>query len=504
MSRINDVIARYECARALVENGLSIFAVGDPAGAQLNAAIRRTIFALGDEPSEVWSDLLQAAKALRWRRITQPFPNSLQPVQAQIVEQLLRQTTRLRALVGHESLLDELGSAATAVRETDSPLGAVLLESILEVGAGNCVVVASGGAARAGLQEWLDSVGAVVLVPSGLSELHAGVEQSYVIAPPMFVPSSVVMAPSTDEVTFVLPAWFRNHSLPESVLGPHAEGRITFNAAVHPIGDVSQPGDGDYDSPAEDNYFPQPIWGNRQSDDREPASDEVEAWKLLLGGGLALWLDDGDRIRSLDPRQPEGDRIDYALVADVIPGTYLVLREGETERGAMYEQALRSLGSRADAVLATQKQWKQALHARLSEHGAKAAARELSARGVRSAGQVRAWADPRLICPQLDADFGGLLSWLGMPLQPTYGNAVMLRRAVYKATADLRKELEAAVSLADLGTLEKDGVLRLDLQRNGFRRMIVARVLARSPFTEIVARAQIRLPFADRSLQWLE
>jgi hypothetical protein len=117
---------------------------------------------------------------------------------------------------------------------------------------------------------------------------------------------------------------------------------------------------------------------------------------------------------------------------------------------------------------------------------------------------VRAWADPRLICPQRDADFALLLDWLGEPAQPTYGNAITLRRAVYKASADLRKELEAAVGHADLRVLERDGILHLDLPREGFRGMIVARVLAKAPFTEIVSRHRVRVPFTDGSAQWLD
>ncbi|KAA9151701.1 hypothetical protein F6B41_19870 [Microbacterium lushaniae] len=402
-------------------------------------------------------------------------------------------------------LLDELEAAATTVRETDSPVGAVLLESILEVGAESCVVVACNGSARAGLRAWLEDFGVVVLIPSELGDLPAEAEQSYIVSPPAFVPSSVVMAPTTSDITFVVPAWFGNRSAHPSVLGPHAEGRISINMTVHEIGDTTEPADAVADdTDFEDTYFPQPMWGGRVSADREPGSGEVEAWKVLLGGGLALWLDDGDRIRSLEPRQPEGDRVEYAAVSDVVPGTYLVLREGETERGAMYEQARRSLGSRADGVLVSQERWKHALQERLNQVGAKQAANELSARGVRSAGQVRAWADPRLICPQRDADFAELLGWLGEPLQPSYANAMTLRHAVYKASAELRKELEAAVGRADLRALERDGILRLDIQRAGFHGMIVTRVLARSPYTEIVPRAQIRVPFIDRSVQWLD
>lgn len=505
MSYIQTVLHRYATASAVAKRGVSIFVVGDPAGSQLNLAIRRTLFVLSEERSEVWTELLQAANALRWRRMTQPQPNAYQPAQAQIVEEVLRQIKRVRNVVDGESLLDQLEAAAIAVSEIDCPAGTLLLESVLEVGVDACAVVASKGSARAGLQAWLDQFGAIVVVPGDLDGLPAQIDQSYVVAPPSFVPSSLVTAPATCEVTFVMPAWFGDRAVPTSTLGPHAEGRIVVKSTVHLIGNTAMPADPVPDHvEVEDSYFPQPDWGGRYSGDREPANDEVEAWKVLLGGGLALWLDDGDRIRSLKPRQPQGDRIGYELVSDVVPGTYLVLREGETERGAMYEHALRALGPLAGNISASQERWKRALKQRLAQMGARRATDELLARGVRSPGQIRAWAEPRLICPQRDADFAGLLEWLSEPFQDTYRNAITLRRAVYKASAQLRKELEAAIGQANLQVLERDGILRLDRSREDLRSMIAARVLARSPFTEIVSRAQVRVPFSDRSAKWLD
>lgn len=504
MSRAHDVARRYLASGSLMRQGVSIFAVGDPVGAQLNAAIRRTLFVLGDERSEAWNGVLQAANALRWRRMTQPQPREFH-TQQPLIDEIVRQAKRLQNLVGDGALLDLIAEGAVAVGETDSPVGAVLLESIQEVGPQGCVVVASKGAARAGLASWLDEVGATVLVPSELDTIGADIEISYVIAPPTFMPSSVVAAPMTPEVTFVMPAWFGNPSVPSATFGEHAEGQIVVKATVHQIGDTTEP-EAAVDEAEEigDIYFPQPVWGTRTSGDREPSSDEVEAWKVLLAGGQGLWLDDGDRIRSLDPKQPEGARVGYEAVKSIVPGTYLVLRQGETERGAMYEQAVAALGPRAAGILATQVRWKASLEERLARIGSRQAMTELERLGVRSYGQVRLWTDPRLICPQRDADFALLLDWLGEPSQPTYGNAITLRRAVYKASADLRKQLEAAVGRADLRVLERDGTLHLDLPREGFRGMIVARVLAKAPFTEIVNRHQVRVPFTDGSAQWLD
>lgn len=504
MSRISDVIYGYEACSALSRHGVDIFAVGDPAGAQLNGAIRRALWQVDDDGKELWGNLLRAASALRWRRMVRPQPNAYSPALLEAVTGVQREVKLLRGFVGDESLLDELASAAVAVGEIDSPTGAELLRSVLEVSAERCVVVASNGRARAELLDWLEPFDVAVVLPSDLGALPREVDQSYVVGPPAFFPSSLLTAPATEAVTFVMPTWFGNRSVPTSAFAAYAEGAIAIRAKVHVMGDTAEQTSNVTLEHDHDTYYPQAAWGRRASEDREPESDEVKAWKVLLGGGLALWLDDGERIRSLDPRQPEGERVNYEAVDDVQPGIYLVLREGATERGAMYAAALTAVGSQAVTIAASQDRWKKALLDRLACDGEKQVIAELKARDVRSAGRVRAWTDPTLICPRRDEDLAALLEWLSLPLQPSYANAVRLRRALYRASADLRYGLEDAVGRADLRALEREGFMRLELQREGFRGMIVAKVLARAPFTEVVPRPQSRLLFRDSGAQWLE
>ena len=172
------------------------------------------------------------------------------------------------------------------------------------------------------------------------------------------------------------------------------------------VGDTSEPEQSTHmEVEDEDVYLPQPVWGTRKSEEREPTSEEVDARKILLSGNLAMWLDDGERIRSLDPRQPAGERVTYTEVSAVRQGTYLLLRQGATERGALYQAALARLGQQSTAVDAAQVEWKQVLLDRLQQRGYRRVVQELRAAGVKTADRARAWTAPSLIRPNSDQDF---------------------------------------------------------------------------------------------------
>src|SRR5699024_11935523 len=51
-------------------------------------------------------------------------------------------------------------------------------------------------------------------------------EQAYVVGPPRFFPSSLVTAPVTESVSFILPAWFSDRRLLHSAIAPYADGAI--------------------------------------------------------------------------------------------------------------------------------------------------------------------------------------------------------------------------------------------------------------------------------------
>lgn len=504
MSRIEALNQRYAASAALVRHGVEVVAIGDPRGARLNAAARRLLQIAKDDGLGLWDSLVDAVKTLRWRLLTQPQPIELNEALQDGARGVVTEAGRLRGAVASENLLEELAAAAAGVTETDPLIGDVLLRSIEEVGRHDCVVIAASKSAQAGLQTWLDELGIPVLTAGELERDQPKVEQAYVVGPPRFLRSSLVTAPVTSAVSFLIPAWFGDRQVPRSAIAPYADGAIRIEARVFTEGDVSGPETEAAATAVEDEFLPEPRWGERRSPEREPTSEEVLAWKVLLSGRFAIWLDDGDRIRALDPDQPTGERVIYSDVDAVRPETYLLLRQGETERGALYAAALSLVGALAPAVDGTQRAWKEQLSRRLVQQGYAAVVRDLRSRGVKTADRARAWTEPNLVRPNSDHDFEALLQWLGIPIQPTFGYATMLRRLLYQASADIREQLEDAVSAADLSELERTGHLSLDVQTEGFRGIIATRVLAISPHQEIIPRHDARVPFPDGGAQWLE
>ncbi|MEH3131079.1 MAG: hypothetical protein PGN27_14100 [Mycolicibacterium neoaurum] len=504
MNRIDTLDQRYAASTSLVLTGVEIVAVGDPAGARLNAAVRRLLALVKAEGGDYLDDLAGAAKALRWRRVTQPQPLEFNPNLIYLSDEVNKHAARLRGAIVDQGLLDELAATAVLVASTNSVVGETLLRSVEEVGADSSVVIVSNKAAAAGIEAWLQERDVLVLTAGELERVQPLREQAYVVGPPRFYPSSLVTAPIASGVAFVLPAWMSDRTVPRSAIAAYAEGAIRIEARTFTESDTSEPALEMPDEPEDVNeYLPQPVWGRRQGCDREPTSEEVEARKVLLSGNLAMWLDDGERIRSVDPEQPAGERVTYTDIPAVRVGTYLLLRQGETERNALYQAAIARLVN-GDVVQQTQEAWKRLLAKRIEQSGIRHVVRQLRAAGVRTADRARAWTDPNLIRPISDQDFERLLQWLDVPTQPTFGYATLLRKTLYQVSAEIGKHLELAVSATDLSELKTAGHLSLEVEHEGFRGILATRVLAISPFAEIVQRHDARVPFKDRSGQWLE
>lgn len=512
MNRIAALNRRYVASAQLQRGGTEIIAVGDPAGARLSATVRQLTAVASNEDSGIWGDLVGAGRALTWRRLVQPQSVEFNPDLRHAAEAMLRHAGRMRGNVAIDDLLDALSASAEAVAGSDSPVGAVLLRSIEEVGVGACAVVAASGPSKAGLEAWLREQGVAVFTAVELQQRAPQVDLVYAVGPPRFFPPSLVTAPVSDEVTFVIPEWFRDRSIPRSSIADHAEGAIRIQARTSTEPATTEPGSDFEPEPEPDGstaafeagLLPQPAWTATEPSSAEPGSHEVEARKVLLSGGYGIWLDDGERIRALDPQQPSGERVIYTDVGSVRHGTYLLLRHGAAERGALHRDALSLLGVHREETEISQQDWKQRLADRLESLGTREVVRRLSTADVKAAGQARAWTEPAFIRPSSDADFERLLQWLGLPAQPAFGWATRLRKMLYQASAAIRDELETAISAADLTVVERDGHMSLDTPTAGVRGILASRVLGVSPYSEIVARSDVRVLFEDRDNEWLE
>lgn len=508
MTRLEATAARYARCAGLIRRGVELDIVGDPVGARLDAAARRLVLmARDDDPGGLWDDVLGPTKSLRWRLLTQPQPTELSTSVQLAAAAVAAKARDLRPAVAVEAqqVLNELANAAEAVAANDPAVGALLVESILEATTGACVVIAAGGAAAVGLERWLGPKGVRVRTVTELLREQISVESGYVVGPPRLFPASLVTAPMTDSLNFIFPAWFTDRALPRSPLATWAEGAVMIHGREFLVGDTTRPEAGPGEEHDETVMLPQATWVSAGSPPRLPVVGEVAARCLHLSGGYRMWLDDdGEWIRAVDPSQPGGARIVNIDIEEVRPGVYLLLRDGQTERRALYEAALQLMGPERQAVEDSQAAWKGALKDRLDRLGRTTVIRRLADAGVRTLDRVPAWIDPLLARPRSNHDFKRLLQWLDVPIHPTYELATALRSLRIKASNQIGDQLEAVVAGADMARLEREGHLRLELDIEGFRGVIATRVIDISPYLETIPHYEARVLQPDRSATWRE
>lgn len=509
MSQVKELDKRYADSASLVRHGVEVVAVRDDLGKRFDVAVRSVFGLIQRDGPDVWDQLFGTAKALRYCLITDPMPIEENARLKDLADEVVRESRLLMGAVDEDDLLREISDAAAALFSRDPLVGGVLLESLDDVGLESAIVIASSTRSREALSAWLGPLGGRVLTLGDLERAEISEDFTYFVGPPRFFKPTAVTAPRTRDVAFIVPEWFSDRAVRSSVISQYAEGGIQVAVRPFEVGDsptvAFEPVTREDESVPEEELLPQPVWGDRVSEERAPNEDEVEARKILLSGNRAIWLDDdGERIRSLDPKQPPGERVGYTDVSVLAPGDYLLLREGEAEREALRERALARIGAQASSVRCSQLSWKSVLIKQIYLRGVRDSESALRELGVRAAGQMRTWASPHTIRPQSDDDFLRLLDWLGLSTQPYFGNAVILRKEVHRASRELRKQLEEVADAIDLHALERVGHMSLDTTESGFRGMFIAKVLAVAPFTELIARHEARVPFDDEGAQWLE
>jgi hypothetical protein len=509
MARISNIERRYRAIESIARGHVELFAVHDPLGSEFNSAVLKLIRKVKQEGPGIWDGLAAAVRRLRYLLVAEPGPFELNPRLSEAVEQLHIRAAALSGATNDAELISELLDRADALVSGMSQAGTELVRSVLEVGSETCLVIAANARAKDALKPWLGEMGIGVFTLGELKHERITQEISYFVGPPRFFPGNSVTAPFTNEIVFIFPSWFSDRRIPTSVLAQISERAIQVEGRLFEIGVP-----GEFDSSTteielpdniEDDLALQPNWGQRKSENREPKDDETEARKLLLSGGYAIWLDDdGDRIRVLDANMPVGDRVRFEEIRDVQPGTYLLLREGVSERDTLQDLAFKRLGKHAEPVKHSQISWKTALGRRILSLGIHRAESELRNLGLSAFGQLKSWTLPHTIRPQKDLDFEILLGWLNEDVQTRIELANRIRQETLRASHSLRAALESAAEDTDIHELTASGCINFDLDEPGYHGMFAARVVAIAPFTEIVSRSEIRLPWKDDGAQWLE
>lgn len=265
---------RYAAAGSLAANGAEIVAVADPAGARLDAALRCVMLAARDDPGP-WDDIIQPARLLRWHLATRLQADPGQDIVAEIE----KQERLLRPAVTDGSLLTSLASAARAAAEAESPLADALLDMISRIGRESCVIVAASRPAQAALAGFGDTAGVRVLTAAELARQETCTGYAYAVGPPRFFGAPLVTAPAARSVSFVLPSWVRDRTLPSSPVTAYADsGAMLIRSSTRTVGTGSP---ADTDSTASgtetaetselsagasellDDLFPQPAWDER-------------------------------------------------------------------------------------------------------------------------------------------------------------------------------------------------------------------------------------------------
>ncbi|BDR52215.1 hypothetical protein KIM372_01220 [Bombiscardovia nodaiensis] len=515
MTSLEWVNTKYRLTSELQQFGVEIDLVEDSTASRIDTLLRQLIQKIGDDV-EAFRDLMDPLKALRWRLLT-----DIQAIQHNTRVTEAANAVSEKALYFYnavdkstQALLDELRKACDLVINNDSPAGGLLLDFIQEVGEDTCSVLTSSTASKDGMKSWLQAaqVNTEVYTLGDLLRTGHEIEQIYVVGPPRFYSPALLTSPTSSQISFIMPNWYRDRKLRTSDISEWVENKIIITPRIiaaketipTPLPDAS-----DDLSIDETDLLPQPHWEQPTEVDANPGENEVLARKVILSGGYTCLLDDGSKIQTFDPSKPKEDRFPSTKIDAVTSGTYLVLRKDQTEQMNLYEEAIASFGSKANQVIESQNRWKKALQEMLHERGRSAVEAELQKQGVNVSNRVQYWTEPALDMPLRSQDFRALLHVLGINEQPSYTFAKQLHNKRLQLGQEMRRSLKSEVEEGGreaLNVLESNGMLELSSQDKRFRDMVVIRVIAISPNYQLVARQKTRTLFKDdtASTKWLE
>lgn len=508
---LNHVRRRYLLSQELVRIGVELVVAPDRTGSDLNRLLRELTRILDTEPLGPFEPVVGALKSLRWKRLINPVAPADSEMVTDAVNAAHTEISRLLPAVSehNKSLLTEVSEVVRAALGESSCSGDLLHRFLQEVGPTKTAVLLSNSKCRAEVSDWLQPMGVDAVTTSDMRRSQEFPELVYAIGPPIFFPPAVITAPTCGEIIFITADWFHTKDLPVSQFSETAEMPMQFplriNSSEPQPEDIDDATTNEESSPdSVEDFMPNVNWDFPASSNRKPERDERMARRVLLSGGHGTWLDDGERIRSLDPEQPPSERVVSLPLSVVRSGTYLLLRDGETGLGAPLAAGIQLLGESGEQVLASQAVWKSALEGKLRELGHRQAERMVIELGIKAHGQLNSWVEESRIRPSSDHDFRVLLQWLGLQGSDCFEHATHLRRCLHRATSQIREHLEASVSSLDLDELRRAGHVIIQSTEDGFRDLVAARVLAISPDSTPIPINHLRRLEDDEGARWLE
>jgi len=478
MNRIQFLTSSYEALERMLrsQSAIRFRLLEDTEGAEFNQAVNHFVSEVREINDDTVKTVVSMAKCLRWRRFMQPQPVASDWKSRELCEQLEQRCEVVRKVVANGVALDQLLSSAQRLLDEDS---AVVKELRLldSEDDGDYLLVVRDRSTATLIQSWLEDQNLQVSAAQDIRSEQHWFDFVHVLGFPRAFDPSIFSSPVGDDVDYVFPSWIHCRSLPESSLMGLVENPLSMTVHNSEIlNSTIRTTEGEPDDGLS-WYLPEPVWSVPPHDRSCCSSDLVDARQIYLSGGWETWLDDGERVRTLEIDKITGVRVSNLAPEEVTVGSYLLLREHESERGLLKRLA-QSRIPRAEETISEQRFWKERLLARIKQIGVERVRRELRNLGVGAYRQVDTWSDMELIRPKSDNDFLSLLDWLDIPREPTFQDVRTLQSEVRRISHEITAELENQASRVNPEELERQGHMHFKVSTDGVRSMVATRVMA--------------------------
>lgn len=235
-----------------------------------------------------------------------------------------------------------------------------------------------------------------------------------------------------------------------------------------------------------------------EKDFDEHESSTVSARCFILEDGKMVFIDTEDQSELVIDLDSEQQRVRKVSVDEIEPDMFIVLR---TEGGGDYlvDVADRMLGDQATELRETQREWKQVLIDLVAQNGLRQVVQSLNEIGSRIANYSNVrnwmWLSPRNIRTGRFEDFRAIftLADRGKEAEKYWAAMGVIRGAHRRAGAYLRQLLISQIRASDLSDLERDGVMKFELEEDTGN-LTAYRVLSIAPEEYTVEHTRLGIP----------